>query len=43
MTLIFSNDKEVTVIDPARRLTNGVYLVVATSDNTIYEKKIVIK
>jgi len=41
--VIVSNDKEVIAIDPSGKLAEGIYIVVATSDNNIYEKKIVIK
>ncbi|MBI4930088.1 MAG: T9SS type A sorting domain-containing protein [Bacteroidetes bacterium] len=41
--VILHNDKEVFAIDPSGKLAAGVYIVVATSNDTIYEKKIVIK
>jgi hypothetical protein len=41
--IIFSSDVEAIAIDPSGKLAPGVYFVVATSDNNIYEKKIVIK
>ncbi len=41
--LIAENNKEVIAIDPAGKLASGIYFVVATSDNTIYEKKLIIK
>ncbi len=40
--IVVSSDKEVVVIDLSGKLASGVYVVIATSDNTIYEKKIVI-
>ncbi|MBI3500814.1 MAG: T9SS type A sorting domain-containing protein [Bacteroidetes bacterium] len=41
--VILSNDKEVVAIDPDGKLASGVYIVVASSNDTIYEKKIVIQ
>jgi hypothetical protein len=41
--VIVSNDKEVLAIDPEGKLASGVYIVVATSNDNIYEKKIVIQ
>ena len=37
------SDKEVIAIDPSGKLASGVYFVAASSDNNIFEKKIVIK
>ena len=41
--LILSGDKEVIAMDPTGTLAAGVYFVVATSDNNIFEKKVIIK
>ena len=41
--ILISNDKEVIAIDPSGKLSSGIYFIVATSDNNIYEKKMVIK
>lgn len=41
--IILANDKEVIAIDPSGNIAAGIYLVVATSNDNIYEKKIVIK
>ena len=41
--IILGSDKEVIAIDPSGKLASGIYFIVATSDNNIYEKKIVIK
>lgn len=41
--VITSNDKEVIAFDPEGRLAAGVYLVIATSNDSIYEKKMVIR
>lgn len=41
--IVMANDKEVIAIDPSGKLAPGVYVVVATSNDTIYEKKLVIK
>ncbi len=37
-----NNDEQIIAIDPSCRLASGVYTVVATSDNNIYMKKIMI-
>jgi hypothetical protein len=41
--IVISSDREVIAIDPSGKLASGVYFIVATSDNKIYEKKIVVK
>lgn len=38
-----SSDKEIMAVDPSGMLASGVYVVVASTDNNVYEKKIVIK
>ena len=38
-----ANDKEIFAIDPSGKLSPGIYFVVAASNNTMYEKKIMIK
>ncbi|TAL59117.1 MAG: T9SS type A sorting domain-containing protein [Bacteroidetes bacterium] len=40
---IVSSDREVFAVDTEGKLASGIYFVVAASDNTIYEKKIMIK
>lgn len=41
--LILSADSEVLAVDREGKLAAGVYIVIASSNDTIYEKKIVIK
>ncbi|MBI4947052.1 MAG: T9SS type A sorting domain-containing protein [Bacteroidetes bacterium] len=40
---IIASDTEVIAIDPSGKLAAGLYFVVATSNDAIYEKKIVVK
>src|ERR1051326_4649118 len=37
--VILANDKEVIAVDPEGKLSSGVYMVVASSNDNIYEKK----
>ncbi|MBI4931394.1 MAG: T9SS type A sorting domain-containing protein [Bacteroidetes bacterium] len=41
--LLSANDAETIAVDPSGKLAAGVYFVVATSNDTIYKKKLVIK
>ena len=41
--LLSSNDTETIAVDPSGKLAAGVYFVVATSNDVIYKKKLVIK
>ena len=41
--ILLSNDTEAFAIDPSGKLAAGVYFVVATSNDAIYKKKLVIK
>ena len=41
--ILLSSDQSVIAVDTEGKLASGVYLVVATSNDNIYEKKIVIK
>jgi hypothetical protein len=37
------NDKDVYAIDPSQKLNPGVYLIIATSSNAIYKKRLIVK
>ncbi len=41
--VIVSNDKEIVAVDPDGKIAAGVYMVVASSNDNIYEKKIMIR
>ncbi|MBI3501102.1 MAG: T9SS type A sorting domain-containing protein [Bacteroidetes bacterium] len=41
--ILLANDKETIAIDPSGKLAAGVYFVVATSNDAVYKKKLVIK
>ena len=41
--IVISTDIEIIAIDPSEKLASGVYFVEATSNDTIYRKKMVIK
>jgi hypothetical protein len=41
--IILSGAEEVIAIDPAGRLASGVYFVVATSNDAIYQKKLIVR
>ena len=37
------NEKSISVIDPTQKLSPGIYLIVASSNNEIYKKKLIVK
>jgi hypothetical protein len=41
--ILMSTDNEVIAIDPSGKLVSGVYFVVASSSNWLFEKKIVVQ
>jgi hypothetical protein len=41
--VIDENGKDVYAIDPSRKLNPGVYLIIATSSNKIYKKRLIVK
>ncbi len=41
--IILTNDSETLAIDPSGKLSAGIYMVIASSDDAILEKKLIIK
>lgn len=43
VTIVEKNNGQVTAIDPSNTLSPGIYIVSATSDNSIYKQKLIIR
>ena len=41
--VISSTDKEIIALDPEGKLAKGTYLVIASSENKFYSKKLIVK
>lgn len=43
VNIIDKNNGQVTAVDPSNKLSPGVYIISATSDNSIYKQKLIVK